>query len=65
MLIRKVADPLFASKLLMSINPYILSFELKDPKAGKIQVSHNPNSNKYPKFMALNEVCKFILNLFY
>jgi hypothetical protein len=56
MLTRKIRDPLFARKLLLTFNIHIFSYELKDPKAERIYTEHVKDGTKYLKFMKLPEV---------
>lgn len=56
-MVRKIKDPLFTRKLLVTVNIHIHSYELKDPKDEKINTEHLKDGKKYMKFLKLQEVC--------
>jgi hypothetical protein len=51
-----VKDPTFLSKLLVTVDPYALSFEHKDPKAEKISSTIELDPKKLDQFLNVSIV---------
>jgi hypothetical protein len=50
------ADPTFLGKVLVTVDPYALSFEHKDPTAEKIMSTIILNPKKFDKFLNVSKV---------